>query len=740
MARVGPWDAETMTRRGFLLPAAALLARPAGAQLAFPGVAYRDYHDVLPDYLAGLAARAGRARRRELDKLTSAEAIRLRQKWVRETLWRLIGGEPARTPLNARTTGSLQREGYRVEKLVYESRPRFFVTALLYVPTAGRPPYPAVLFQSGHVDQGKAYEPYQRCCQALAKRGFLVLAFDPMGQGERLYYPDESGTHSRLPSSDRAHEIPGRQLLLVGDTATCLLLGDAVRSLDYLAAHPLADAKRLASAGHSGGGTLTMLLAAADPRLAAAAVLNGNTENFTCDNFLPPGSTDDAEQNFVGGAAAGFDRWDLLHAFAPRPLLIRVSDLDAAAVYSPNYLTSGWQEFQRLRGVYATLGAAGSLEWSDTPLPHDLAEDSRLAVCNWLARQLQPGAAPLNTEPPTAPEPEAALRVIQEGSTLLGAKSQGGGEETPLSLARAELASTTAPAGSEPNASPAAILKRLLRLDPPSQAAGFAVLRQAAWKDIDIQAVELESAPGVRLPAWLYLPRAARAQSGTTILVLDPAGRDVRGQEGDLYASLAARGFAVCAADIRGIGDLTPRMGRGNPRYARDHALEDAYAWASLILGCPLAGQRTADILALAAALRTHPATAGRKLRLAATGRLTIPALFAAALDARMDELYLSGPLVSYRSILDVEEYNAAFANFIWAILRFTDLAEIAASIGPRPVVLAGAVDAAGEPLEAAAVRAIYKADNIQVRPKRAWDEAALGGRELDRADGCRCA
>ena len=579
-----------------------------------------------------------------------------------------------------------------------------------------------MLFQSGHAGQGKAYEPYQRCCQALARRGFLVLAFDPMGQGERLYYPDESGTRSRLPSADDGHEIPGRQLLLVGDTATRLQLWDAVRSLDYLAAHPLADPKLLAAAGHSGGGTLTMLLAAVDPRLAAAAVLNGNTENFACENFQPPGSTDDAEQNFIGAAPAGFDRWDLLHAFAPRPLLVRVSDLDSSAVYSPNYLASGWQEFQRLRGVYATLGAASRLEWSDTPLPHDLAEDSRLALENWLARWLQPGVAALTADPPAVSEPERDLWATPEGNT----RSAGG--ESPLSLARAELDAMGAPARGEPRMNPAAVLKGLLRLDRPPQAAGFAMLRRAAWKSIDIQAVEVESAPKVWLPAWLYLPRDARDKSHPAILALDPSGRGAHAQEGDLYPNLAARGFPVCVADVRGIGDLTPRMGRGNPRYAREHAQEDAYAWASLILGRPLAGQRTADILALAAALRIHPATAGRKLRLAASGRLTIPALFATALDPRIDELYLSGPLVSYRGILDVEEYNAAFANFVWPILRFTDLAEIAASIAPRPVALAGAVDAAGEPLDAGAVRSIYKGDNIAVLPKRAWDEAAVSG------------
>jgi len=52
-----------------------------------------------------------------------------RQKWVRETLWKLIGGMPVRTPLNARTTGSFEREKYKVEK----SRPGLFISANLYL-------------------------------------------------------------------------------------------------------------------------------------------------------------------------------------------------------------------------------------------------------------------------------------------------------------------------------------------------------------------------------------------------------------------------------------------------------------------------------------------------------------------------------------------------------------------------------------------------------------------------------
>src|SRR6476646_11358646 len=131
----------------------------------------------------------------------------------------------------------------------------------------------------GHFPYVNAYPSYRKCCQGLARLGYMVLAFDPMGQGERIGYPDSSGSDTRLSSVDEEHTLPGRQMLLLGETATRYQLWEAIRSLDYLAAHPLVDPTRLASAGQSGGATLTMLLGCVDERLAAAAVSSGNTEN-----------------------------------------------------------------------------------------------------------------------------------------------------------------------------------------------------------------------------------------------------------------------------------------------------------------------------------------------------------------------------------------------------------------------------------------------------------------------------
>src|SRR5690242_5976120 len=171
-----------MTRRQFFaLPAAAgVLRLPVLSQKSFPGVAYRDYPHCLPDFLRDLAQQAYERRNREIARLTTPQAIHARQRWARETFWKLSGGEPERTPLDAQKAGSFQRSGYRVEKIVYQSRPRFHIPANLYIPVTGVPPYPAVLFQMGHSRNGKAYDPYQRCCQGLARLVYVVLAFDPM--------------------------------------------------------------------------------------------------------------------------------------------------------------------------------------------------------------------------------------------------------------------------------------------------------------------------------------------------------------------------------------------------------------------------------------------------------------------------------------------------------------------------------------------------------------------------------
>jgi dienelactone hydrolase len=669
-------------------------------------VRYRDYSRCLPDYLRAQAERAYRLRNSAIAKLTTEDAIRERQRWVTRTFWDLNGGRPERTPLNARTVGSFEREGYRVEKVVYESQPNFYISANLYIPTAARPPFPGVLVQMGHTLNGKAG--YQRICQWLARFGYLVLGFDPMGQGERTYYPGATPSRSRL-GADEEHTRPGRQMLLKGDSSMRMQTWDAVRSLDYLAAHPLVDPSRLASTGQSGGGTNTMLLAAVDDRLAVAAVSCGNTENIACAGFNPPGSTDDGEQNIVGGGPVGFDRWDLLYPLAPKPLLVLASDRDFFGTYSPNYISSGTEEFGKLKRIYETLGHSDRIAWFGTPLPHGLAYDMRIQIYNWLGRWLKGETKTIEEEPDSAMEPESVLFCAKGGSMVQSFHS-----ETPFSINRKRsVAKSPAP------------LDALLAVErPPKMPAS--TLSHASFRDARIEAVEFASAPGVWVPAWLYLPKQPEAIK-SVVVVLEPSGR-TSWHENELYDRLAAAGAAVCAPDLRGIGDLTPEFGRHAARNAREHANDEMWAWSSLVLGRPLAGQRVADLLAVVQGLRARPDLQRKPLMLAARGFPSVPALFAAALEPAIDRLYLAGGLVSFQSIVETEDYNQPFSNFVPNLLLHTDLPDLAVSLAPRRIVVAGAVDGAGKKMAAEDVRKQYAGPHVTVLPDALWDAANIMG------------
>ncbi len=697
-----------LSRRELLKAASACALAPRVVRADLPGFYYRDYSRCLPDYLSALARAAYDKRNADLVRLTTRDAIEARRRWARETFWKIAGGEPEHTPLQPRVTGKFERAGYTLEKVVFESRPCVFVSANLYVPNSGKPPYPGILFQMGHSPAGKAAVTYQKCCQGLARLGHLVLAFDPMGQGERINYLNAAGTGTRLDSIDDEHNLPGKQMLLLGDTASRYQVWDAIRSLDYLASHPLANRERLATTGQSGGGTLTMLLACVDDRLSAAVVSSGNTENVACADFDPPGSTDDAEQDLIGSGPLGFDRWDLLYPMAPKPLLVLVSARDFFGTYSPRYLSSGREEYEKLSRVYQVLGHKDHLDWRDTPLPHGLTYSLRLDIYNWFERWLKNSDRKIEQEPEVMPEAPSKLWVGATGSVVRDFGSlrpfdelkRRAGEETPK------------------------INHRPLPLEVPTRELKLRRLARTPTDRAQIEAVEIQSAPQVWVPAWLFLPGERR--DNVVLLTLDDRGRNAEAHEDGMYHRLARSGRVLCAADIRGLGDMRPEVGRGDPAYTVPHDSEEDFAWASLILGSSLLAQRVQDILAVLQALKNEYRTPGQRMILAARGRLTVPALFAFAASPVADSLYLAGGLISYRNLLETENYRTPLANFGWDLFRRVDLPLLAAQAAPRPIHLAGSVDGAGNSVDPGVARQIYPGDNVHCSALPAWNETAL--------------
>ncbi len=678
------------------------------AQLS--GYYYRDYSKCLPTYLAGLAQQAYAKRNRQLSLLTGVPAIHKRQAWVRETFWNLIGGQPERTPLNARMTGQIDREGYRLEKVVYESQPGVFIAANTYIPSINKPPFPGVLFQMGHAASGKAYANYQKCCQGLARLGYLVLAFDPMGQGERINYPDGSGTSTRLSSVDEEHNVPGKQFLLLGVSAARYQVWDAIRSLDYLAAHPLVDRERLASTGQSGGATLTMLLACADDRLSAAAVSSGNTENVACAKFQAPGSTDDAEQDLIGSGPLGFDRWDLFYPLAPKPLLVQVSAHDFFGTYSPRYLDDGREQFEHLANIYKILGQSDHLGWNSTPMPHGLTYSLRLGIYQWFERWLMKSDRIISQEPPVAPERENTLWVGQSGNV-----NRDFGSLRPFDWIRQQATQT------KPKKSSAEELMKISAGD-----FRLSTLSAVSLGKIKLAAAEVNSATGVWIPVWSFLPVRGDLNQ-PPLLILDDRGRNAESHEDGLYHQLASAGRRVYAADVRGMGDSRPEVGPGNPGYTVEHEAEEEFAWASLILGDSLLAQRVADIVALLSALANEVPAGQQSVVIAARGRLTVPALFAFSLAKSASSLYLAGGLVSFQSVLKTENCEQPLSNFTWNLYHSTDLPLLAEQSAPRRIHLAGALDASNNRLNVEEVRRVYTGPNVTISADASWDVSALG-------------
>ena len=168
---------------------------------------------------------------------------------VRQRIRTSFGPFPDKTPLNARVTGVVRRDEYRIEKVIFESRPGFLVTANLYLPTGRRFPLPGVVGTCGHSDNGKAAEAYQSFAQGLARLGYVVLIFDPLGQGERAQYRDARSKPGRGLGVTE-HLRAGNQQFLVGEFLGAWRAWDGIRALDYLLGRAEVDPRHVGVTGN----------------------------------------------------------------------------------------------------------------------------------------------------------------------------------------------------------------------------------------------------------------------------------------------------------------------------------------------------------------------------------------------------------------------------------------------------------------------------------------------------------
>src|SRR5919204_3106797 len=274
------------------------------------------------------------------------------QRQLQKDLLDMLGGLPShKTRLNPQITGKILMNGFQIEKLIFESLPGVYVTALVYVPEDGNKKHPAILVASGHSENGKVH--YQALCQKLVQRGYVVISWDPVGQGERSQFWDAKNQKSRYNLICAEHAVMGNLAYLAGTNLARWEIWDGIRAVDYLLTRPEVDSERINITGTSGGGFQTALIAALDQRIRVAApscYITALPMRIYNRIFKDPDS--DPEQDLYGMTSNGVDHAGLLVLMYPRPVFV------AAAVLDFFPIEGAHKTFREVADLYSRFGHA----------------------------------------------------------------------------------------------------------------------------------------------------------------------------------------------------------------------------------------------------------------------------------------------------------------------------------------------------------------------------------------------
>jgi len=410
---------------------AALVTAPAAAAVpAPPPEAFRVLSQEPPagrrttSYLQWQLDRAqaqDEARRARWARVKTEQDLRTLQKETRAKALAVMGGLPAeKSPLHARVTGTVPMDGYRIEKLVFESLPGVFVTALLYVPDAPAGPKPAVLLPCGHSPVGKAFVNYQQIGGRLAKRGYVVLSWDPVGQGERSQFWDAAAKRSRFNLVCGEHAVLGNLAVLAGTSLVRYEVWDGIRAVDYLLTRPEVDGSHLSITGTSGGGFQSTWIGAIDERIGVVAPSCFVTSlPLRMANRIFEDPDTDPEQDPPGLVSEGVDHPGLLLLAWPRAVHV------AAAIRDFVPIEGARRTFAEIRALYERFGRADRVGYAEGDHPHRYSDENQAKAFDFLDRVngngRHEGLAPVRTLPPEALQvtPTGQVRIDLGGRSLV---------------------------------------------------------------------------------------------------------------------------------------------------------------------------------------------------------------------------------------------------------------------------------------------------------------------------------
>ncbi|MGH9672921.1 MAG: alpha/beta hydrolase [Bryobacteraceae bacterium] len=599
----------------------------------------------------------------------AASEISSRETWEKARLARLaemrdmLGLDPPRerTPLNVRVTGTLDKGDYTIEKVAFESLPKIYVTANLYVPKRRSGRLPAIVYVCGHaISPHGDKTQYQRHGISFAKNGYVALVLDSIQIAETFALHHGVGWQEMYDWYARGYTPAGVEVW------------NAMRAIDYLESRPEVDPERIGMTGRSGGAAMSWFTATVDPRVKAVAPVMGistyaanvrdNTQRLHCDCMF-------VVNNY---------RHDMLHQgalIAPRPLLMMHGRKDAL------FPVAGYEEFERrVGGLYAGYGTEFGNVVVDSG--HQDSDYLREQAIRFFDRHLlKVTDRRLDMDYSNAP---AESLAVFSGSP-------------PADAANFRVHETFLPTPELPPAiTPLAWTQRrsqtMTRLRERTFAAFPAqpppLAPRVTGKADGFEDLDFTSEEGITVRALIRRPQAPSPKRAAVLYVASD-GDDPRAVTA-LMSTLNRRNTAVrMAVYPRGVGEI-----------GWEKSFWIATLRNAMHTGRTIDSMRLWDVLRALELLRAQPDVDPARITVLGKGAAAGLALYAALLDDRILQAVLMDPPLSHRQ-------GPIFLN----VLRYLDLPEAAAMIAPRRVIFYAHVPPAYE-----AARRIYAALGVPDR------------------------
>ncbi len=564
-----------------------------------------------------------------------------------------------RGDLNVHVTGIIQQNGYHIEKLYYESLPGLYVPANLYVPDSIKSPVPAILYVCGHARTQKVH--YQAHPAKFARLGFVCLIIETIQWGEVL--GEHWGCYARGWFNWYSR----------GYTPAGVEVWNAIRGLDLLSSRPEVDREKLGVTGISGGGAQSWFIAAADPRIKAAAPVCGastleaqittRTIDGHCDCMMP-----------VNTFRVDFQNIGCL--IAPRPLLIGQADRDGL-----NRVESVRRIYNDLKKVYNLYGVPENIGYIETPGGHSYHQLSREKIFSFfldhlMGKKITPEEAGDIDESPGSLLSEEALKVYVDGPpendrTTIIQNSFVKLPAPPVIGSENELASFRDTVKNF-------LIRRTFGAFPKVAPLFDSVLvfRTLDEAKFGKEVYSFVSEEGWRLKVDVRWRNDPSKKNPLMIVLRNP---DENRWESEEFAGNWKDEWNLAFLEVRGVGES-----------GWDPALQWHVRRASAWTGRTIASMQVWDLLRCIQFCRTLPGVDPGKIGVAARDALSVVALYSALLDGKCSTLILKNPPSSQDTASNPDGRGPAIEML--NCLRITDVYQLPALLSPTEIMFVGMV------------------------------------------------